>query len=82
MTESLKGVERVTTKQAAQELNMDLDTLQYLLPNGRIPIGYAVKKEGKKFLLYLQRTSGTVEKTVIRSGCLKEKCKKIEKLKH
>ena len=40
--------ERVTTKQAALELNMDVDTLQYLLQNERIPIGYAVKKKGKK----------------------------------
>jgi len=40
--------ERVSTKQAALELNMDVDTLQYLLQNNRIPIGYAVKKEGKK----------------------------------
>lgn len=40
--------ERVSTKQAASELNMDVDTLQYLLQNNRIPIGYAVKKEGKK----------------------------------
>ena len=40
--------ERVSTKQAASELNMDVDTLQYLLQNNRIPIGYAVKKDGKK----------------------------------
>lgn len=39
---------RVSTKQAALELSMDVDTLQYLLQNNRIPIGYAVKKEGKK----------------------------------
>lgn len=41
-------VERVTTKQAAYELNMDVDTLQYLLQHRKLPIGYAVKKEGKK----------------------------------
>lgn len=52
MTEPLKGVERVTTKQAAQELSMDLDTLQYLLQKGRLPIGYAVKREGKKRTTY------------------------------
>lgn len=40
--------ERVSTKQAAMELNMDVDTLQYLLQTERIPIGYAVKKAGKK----------------------------------
>lgn len=52
MTEPLKGVERVTTKQAALELKMDVDTIQYLLQKGRIPIGYAVKKEGKKRTSY------------------------------
>lgn len=40
--------ERVSTRQAAQELNMDVDTLQYLLQNNKLPIGYAVKKTGKK----------------------------------
>lgn len=38
-------MERVTTKEAARELNMDIETLQFLLRNNRIPIGYAVKKE-------------------------------------
>lgn len=38
-------MERVTTKEAARELNMDIETLQYLLRNDRIPIGYAIKKE-------------------------------------
>lgn len=38
-------MERVTTKEAARELNMDVETLQFLLRNDRIPIGYAVKKE-------------------------------------
>ena len=52
MTEPLKGIERVTTKQAAKELMMDVDTIQYLLQKGRIPIGYAVKKEGKKRTSY------------------------------
>jgi len=47
-TEQTDQVERVTTKQAAHELNMDVDTLQYLLQHRKLPIGYAVKKEGKK----------------------------------
>jgi hypothetical protein len=45
-------MERVTTRQAAHELNMDLDTLQYLMRNNRLPIGHAVKKEGKKRYSY------------------------------
>lgn len=42
------AMERVTTKQAAEELNMDLETLQYLMRKERLPIGYAIKREGKK----------------------------------
>ncbi len=49
-------LERVTTKQAALELNMDIDTLQYLLQNDRLPIGQAIKKDGKKrFSYYIYR---------------------------
>ena len=44
----MEAMERVTTKQAAAELNMDLETLQYLLRKEKLPIGYAVKREGKK----------------------------------
>lgn len=38
-------MERVSTKEAAKELNIDIETLQFLLRKERIPIGYAVKKE-------------------------------------
>ena len=41
-------MERVTTKQAASELEMDLDTLQFLMRENRLPIGHAIKKEGKR----------------------------------
>lgn len=47
-----ESMERVTTRQAAKELNMDLETLQYLMRNDRLPIGYAVKKDGKKRTSY------------------------------
>ena len=46
-------MERVTTKQAASELNMDLETLQYLMRQERLPIGYAVKREGAKRGAYI-----------------------------
>ena len=46
-------MERVTTKQAAKELKMDVVTLQYLLRQERIPIGYAIKKEGKSRYHYI-----------------------------
>ena len=47
------ALERVTTKQAAEELNMDLETLQYLMRKERLPIGYAIKREGKKRSVYI-----------------------------
>ena len=47
------AMERVTTKQAALELNMDLETLQYLMRQERLPIGYAVKREGAKRGAYI-----------------------------
>lgn len=40
-------MERVTSKQAAKELSMDVEALQYLMRNDRLPIGYALKKDGK-----------------------------------
>lgn len=40
-------MERVTTKQAAKELSMDIEGLQYLMRKDRLPIGYAFKKDGK-----------------------------------
>lgn len=47
------AMERVTTKQAAEELNMDLETLQYLMRKEKLPIGYAMKREGKKRTVYI-----------------------------
>lgn len=46
-------MERVTTKEAAKELNMDVVTLQFLLRHEKLPIGYAVKKDGKKRYHYI-----------------------------
>lgn len=40
-------MERVKCKDAAKELNMDIVVMQYLLRQDRLPIGYAVKREGK-----------------------------------
>lgn len=47
------AMQRVTTKQAAAELNMDLETLQYLMRKERLPIGYAIKREGAKRGVYI-----------------------------
>lgn len=47
------AMERVSTKQAAEELNMDMETLHYLMKKERLPIGYAIKREGKKRAVYI-----------------------------
>ena len=44
---------RVTTAQAAKELQMSRLTLCTLLLQGRIPIGYAVKRPGAKQATYV-----------------------------
>lgn len=47
---------RVSTKEAAKELHMDVLTLQMLMREGRLPIGYALKKEGKtRYGYYIYR---------------------------
>lgn len=38
---------RVTVKQAARELHMSALTVQCLMRRGDLPIGYALKKDGK-----------------------------------
>lgn len=39
---------RVDPKVAAEELNMDVISLHHLMRQQRLPIGVAIKKEGKK----------------------------------
>lgn len=39
--------ERVTSETAARELGMDVLTLRGLMQQGKLNIGYALKKEGK-----------------------------------
>ncbi len=46
-------MERVTTKEAAKLLNMDVVTLQFLMRQDRLPIGYAIKKDGKSRYHYI-----------------------------
>ncbi len=48
-----KVLERVTTKQAAKELNIGVDTLQYLMVHDQLPIGYAIKKTDKQRYNYV-----------------------------
>lgn len=47
---------RVSTKEAAHELHMDVLTLRELMKREKIPIGYALKKDGKtKWGFYIYR---------------------------
>lgn len=67
-----KGLQRVTAKQAAKELNMDIESVHYLMRQGRLPLGYTVKKDGaKKHTYYIFRGLLDAEKKRIAEG----KCK-------
>lgn len=46
-------VKRVNTKQAAAELNIGVDSLQFLMQMEKLPIGYAYKKPGCKRYFYV-----------------------------
>ncbi len=47
---------RVSAKDAAKELGMDVLTLRELMKIGKLQIGYAVKREGKsKWGFYIYR---------------------------
>ena len=49
-------MERMTTLQAAKELNINVVGLQTLLQQEKLPIGYAVKKPGStRFTYYIYR---------------------------
>ncbi len=50
---SKSDVERVKTKQAAEELNIGIDSLQYLMQMEKLPIGFAYKKPGCKRYFYV-----------------------------
>ena len=45
-------MERMTTLQAAKELNINVVGLQTLLQQEKLPIGYAVKKPGSTRFTY------------------------------
>ena len=63
--------ERVTPKNAAKELQMDVITLRELMKREKLPIGYAIKREGK----HISPPFGSGERTTwyrlsIRKDCL------------
>lgn len=41
-------LERVKVKEAARELNMDQESLRYMMQAQKLPIGYAYCREGKR----------------------------------
>lgn len=50
-------MERVSVAQAAKELSIDRVNVQYLLQKERLPIGYAIKREGNtKWTYYIYRS--------------------------
>ena len=50
---AMNAMERVKTKQAAAELNIGVDSLQFLMQMEKMPIGYAYKKPGCKRYSYI-----------------------------
>ena len=52
------GMHRITTKQAAAELGIGVDSLQYLMQDNRLPIGFVTKrKKGIRHTYYIFRES-------------------------
>lgn len=65
------AMERVTTLQAAHELNMDITALTYLMIHDRLPIGYAIKRK-QKYSYYIYRGMLDKYKQLIISGEITE----------
>ncbi len=64
--------QRVTPKQAAIELNMDVESVRYLMRENRLPIGSVMKKKGaRRCTYYIYRGALDAEKERILNG----KCK-------
>lgn len=56
MDNEIIRLERVTTKQAAIELNMDIETLHWQMQKGRLPIGFVKKKDkATRYSYYIYR---------------------------
>lgn len=56
---------RITTKEAAEKLNMTQLTVQVLLQQERLPIGYAVKNPGSTryhYIIYSELLDGYIQK--------------------
>lgn len=63
------GLQRVTAEQAAKELNMNIESVYYLMQQGRLPIGYALKRDNaKRYAYYIYRGLLDAEKERIAEG--------------
>lgn len=56
MEGEITRLERVNTKQAAKELNMDIETLHWQMQKGKLPIGFVKKKDkATRYSYYIYR---------------------------
>ena len=58
-------MERITTKEAAKELNINVVGLQELMKQEKLPIGYALKKPGSSkytYIIYKELVDGYKKK--------------------
>lgn len=52
------GMHRITTKEAAAELNIGIDSLQFLMQQNRLPIGIAYKRpKSARYTYFIYRES-------------------------
>ena len=64
-----KSMHRVSTKVAAEELNLSVDSLQYLMQQNRLPIGFAAKKPNAvRFSYFIFRESLDSYKEALKNG--------------
>ena len=64
-----QSMHRVSTKVAAAELNLSVDSLQYLMQQNRLPIGFAAKKPNAvRFSYFIFRESLDSYKESLKNG--------------
>lgn len=49
----MKNVERVSVKEAAEELKLNQEMLRYMMQADKLPIGYAIKKPNSQRWAYV-----------------------------
>lgn len=70
MEGGIKRLERVKTKQAAMELNMDIETLHWKMQKGDLPIGFVKKKDkAARYSYYIYRGALDAYKRELAGEC-------------